>query len=238
MQKRNEVENNNSDLIEKMVEAGVQYGYSKSKRHPSVSSYIHATKNRVDIINLEKTATMVEEVSAHIKSLGAQMKTILFVGTKPEAKEAIKSIALALNMPYVNERWIGGTLSNFSEIKKRINELEKYQKELKTGELEKFTKKERVVLSKKMERLEKYYTGLLGLKKTPDVLFIIDPKKEHIAVAEAKTMNVPVIAVLNSDSNIKVIDYPIVGNDASVLAIKFFTTHMSAAYQSGTSINK
>jgi len=238
MQKRNEVDNNSSDLIEKMVEAGVQYGYSKSKRHPSVSSYIHATKNRVDIINLEKTADMVKEVSAHIQSLGAQMKTILFVGTKPEAKEAIRSIAEALNMPYVNERWIGGTLSNFSEIKKRINELEKYQKELKTGELEKFTKKERVVLSKKMERLEKYYTGLLGLKKTPDALFIIDPKKEHIAVAEAKTMNVPVIAVLNSDSNIKVINYPIVGNDASVPSIKFFTTHMSAAYQSGTSINK
>lgn len=238
MQKRNEVSNNSSDLIEKMFEAGVQYGYSKSKRHPSVSSYIHTTKNRVDIIDLEKTNAMVEEVSAHIKNLGAQMKTILFVGTKPEAKEAIRTIAETLNMPYVNARWIGGTLSNFSEIKKRIAELEKYQKELTTGELEKFTKKERVVLSKKMERLEKYYTGLLGLKKTPDALFIIDPKKEHIAVAEAKTMNVPVIAILNSDSNIKVIDYPIVGNDASLLAIKFFTTHMSNAYQSGTSINK
>lgn len=238
MQKRNEVSNNGSDLIEKMFEAGVQYGYSKSKRHPSVSSYIHTTKNRVDIIDLEKTNAMVEEVSAHIKNLGAQMKTILFVGTKPEAKEAIRTIAETLNMPYVNARWIGGTLSNFSEIKKRIAELEKYQKELTTGELEKFTKKERVVLSKKMERLEKYYTGLLGLKKTPDALFIIDPKKEHIAVAEAKTMNVPVIAILNSDSNIKVIDYPIVGNDASLLAIKFFTTHMSNAYQSGTSINK
>ena len=226
MQKSKEIDKNDSQLIDAMVASGVQYGYSKSKRHPSVSSYIHTTKNKVDIINLEKTNEMVKAVSLYVESLGSQMKTILFVGTKPEAKDAIREVAESLNMPYVNTRWIGGTLSNFSEIKKRIAELEKYQKELKTGELEKYTKKERVVLSKKMERLEKYYTGLLTLKKTPDALFIIDPKKEHIAATEARSMNVPVIGILNTDSNIKGINYPVVGNEGAIAAVKFFTKHL------------
>lgn len=231
MQKSKVIEQNDSKLIEEMVAAGVQYGYSKSRRHPSVASYIHTTKNRVDVINLEKTAVMVKNVAEYMATLGAGAKNILFVGTKPEAKETIKAIAESLNMPYVNERWIGGTLSNFTEIKKRIAELEKYQKESKTGELEKYTKKERLVLSKKMERLEKYYTGLLTLKKTPDVLFIVDPKKEHIAFTEATTMGLPVIGILNTDSNIKGVNYPIVGNDGAFASIKFLVNYLKDAYR-------
>ena len=233
MQKSKEIEKNSSASVEEMFEKGVHYGYSKSRRHPSMASFIYTTKNKVDIIDIEKTDSMLKEALAYVESLASGNKNILFVGAKPEAKEAIKNIADSLNMPYVNETWIGGTLSNFSEIKKRINELEKYNKETKTGELEKYTKKERVVLAKKMERLEKYYTGLLSLKKMPEALFIIDPKKEHIAFKEAKVMNIPVIAVLNTDSNIKGIDYPIVANDGSTMSINFFATKILNAYQNG-----
>ena len=219
--------------IEQMFEAGAHYGYGKSRRHPSVSPYIYATKNKGDIINLEKTSMMLNEAAEFVKNLGARGKTLLFVGTKPEAKTAVKKGAESLIMPCVIERWIGGTISNFIEIKKRIAELENYHKESKEGGLEKYTKKERVVMAKKMDRLSKYYSGLLGLKKTPDALFVIDPRKEHIAVKEAKDKNIPVIALLNSDSNIKDIDYPIIGNDASMPSISLFTEAIVRAYKMG-----
>ena len=220
--------------IEKMFEAGAHYGYSKTRRHPSVSSFVHTTKNRTDIINLEKTSELLEKASEFVKALGAKNKTLLFVGTKPEAKEAVKAVALSLNMPFVAERWIGGTLSNFVEIKKRIAELENYRKEDKEGGLEKYTKKERVVMAKKMEKLARYYSGLVGLKKAPDALFIIDARAEHIAATEARKSDIPVIALVNTDSNIKGISYPIVGNDAGIPSIKLFTTSISNAYKAGT----
>jgi small subunit ribosomal protein S2 len=131
------------------------------------------------------------------------------------------------------ERWIGGTLSNFTEIKKRIIELENYQKDSVGGGLDKYTKKERVVMAKKMEKLARYYTGLLGLKKAPDALFVIDAKSEHIAATEARKSGIPVIALVNSDSNIKGIDYPIVANDSAIPSIKFFASAIESAYKGG-----
>jgi small subunit ribosomal protein S2 len=230
------VENNKKDTkvsIEEMFSAGAHYGYGKTRRHPSVSSYIYATKNKTDIIDLEKTSDMLEKACEFVKSLGSRNKVVLFVGTKPEAKEVIKNTAEALNMPYVNERWIGGTLSNFGEIKKRIAELENYRKENKEGGLEKYTKKERVVMAKKMERLARYYSGLVGLKKLPDTLYIVDAKAESIAQTEGLKANVPVVALINSDSNIKNIDYPIVCNDTGIPSIKLFTEAISNSYKSG-----
>lgn len=221
------------DIIEKMFEAGVHYGYGKTRRHPSVSEYIYATKKKTDIIDLEKTNTLLLKAMDFIRILGSLNKVLLFVGTKPEAKEIIKNTAESLNMPYIVERWIGGTLSNFSEIKKRILELENYQKETKLGGLEKYTKKERVVLAKKMERLTKYYEGLIGLKKIPDALFIIDPKAEKIAETEARKINLPVIALANSDCNIKNIIYPLIGNDTGILSISFFSQKIAQAYKDG-----
>ncbi|MES3031904.1 MAG: 30S ribosomal protein S2 [Patescibacteria group bacterium] len=231
MQKADLKKGDTDTLIEKMFRAGAHYGYSKTRRHPSVSKYIYATKNKGDIIDLEKTSVMLEGATEFVKSLAVQGKTVLFVGTKPEAKEVTKSVAESLNMPYVTERWIGGTLSNFTEIKKRITELENYQKDSKDGGLDKYTKKERVVLAKKMEKLARYYTGLLGLKKAPDALFVVDARAEHIAATEAKNRDIPVISLVNSDSNIKGIDYPIVGNDSSIPSIKFFAVHLSNAYK-------
>ena len=224
---------NKENLVEEMFKTGAQYGYSKTRRHSSVSPFIYTTKNKTDIIDLEKTNIMLNEASEFIKKLGSGNKVILFIGTKPEAKEAVKNVAESLNMPYVTERWIGGTLSNFTEIKKRITELENYKVDTTTGELKKYTKKERLVLSKKMEKLARYYTGLLGLKKIPDALFIVDSKTEHIAATEGRKCNVPVIALTNSDTNIKQLDYPIIANDASIPSIKFFITQISNAYKAG-----
>ncbi|KKR62934.1 30S ribosomal protein S2 [Candidatus Nomurabacteria bacterium RIFCSPHIGHO2_01_FULL_39_220] len=221
-------------IIEKMFKVGAHYGYSKTRRHPSLSKYIYATKNKTDIIDLEKTSKMLERASEFAKSLGAAGKIILFVGTKPEAKNITKNIAESLNMPYVAERWIGGTLSNFTEIKKRIMELENYRKDSAEGNLDKYTKKERVVMAKKMEKLERYYSGLIGLKKAPDALFIIDARGEHIAATETQKSNVPIISLINSDSNIKGIEYPIIGNDSSIPSIKFFGETIASAYKSGT----
>lgn len=219
--------------IEEMFTAGVHYGYGKSRRHPSVTSYIYATKNSSDIIDLEKTSAMLGVACQFAHSLGARNKVILFVGTKPEAKETVKRVAESLNMPYVTERWIGGTLSNFGEIKKRIAALETYHKDSQGGELKKYTKKERLMLAKEMEKLAKYYTGLLGLKKAPDALFVIDAKKEYIAATEARDGGVSVIALINSDSDIKNIDFPIVGNDASIPSIKLVAEAVSKAYKAG-----
>lgn len=227
------VKESDDNLIETMFKAGAHYGYGKSRRHPSVSPYIYATKNKGDIIDLEKTSVLLSTASLFVKGLSATGKIILFVGTKPEAKNIVKSIAESLNMPYVTERWIGGTLSNFTEIKKRITELENYHKDTKEGGLDKYTKKERVVLAKKMEKLARYYTGLLGLKKSPDALFIIDAESEHIAATEARKSDVPVISVVNSDSNIKNITYPIVANDSGIPSIKFFTSFIANAYKTG-----
>jgi len=221
-------------VVEKMFKVGAHYGYSKTRRHPSVSSFIYTTKNKEDIIDLEKTSLMLDKATEFVKELGAKGKTILFVGTKPEAKVAIKDVAESLNMPYVTERWIGGTFSNFTEIKKRITELENYRKDSVGGGLDKYTKKERVVMAKKMEKLTRYYSGLIGLKKAPDAMFVIDAKSEHIAATEAKKSSIPVIALVNSDSNIKGIDYPIVANDSAIPSIKFFAQAILNAYKEGT----
>src|SRR3989339_940415 len=220
-------------IMEKMFEAGAHYGYSKTRRHPSVSPFIYATKNKADIINLEKTSGMLNEAVEFVKNLGVSSKIVLFVGTKPEAKVVIKDLAEMINMPYVVERWIGGTLSNFTEIKKRITELENYRKDSVGGGLDKYTKKERVVMAKKMEKLTRYYSGLVGLKKIPDALFVVDARSEHIATTEAKRSGVPVIASLNSASNIKGIDYPIVANDTAVPSIKFLAKAIGNAYKEG-----
>jgi small subunit ribosomal protein S2 len=220
-------------IIEKMFQAGAHYGYSKTRRHPSVASYIYATKNKGDIINLEKTNILLDTATEFIKDLGSKNKIVLFVGTKPEAKVATKDVAEMLSMPYVAERWIGGTLSNFTEIKKRIAELENYRKDSAEGNLDKYTKKERVVMAKKMEKLSRYYSGLIGLKKAPDAIFIIDAKSEHIAATEARKSGVPVVALMNSDSNIKGIDYPIIGNDSGIPSIKFFAVAIGNAYKEG-----
>jgi small subunit ribosomal protein S2 len=220
-------------LIDQMFEAGVHYGYSKSRRHPSVRSYIYTTKNKIDYIDLEKTAAQVENASQFIKTLSQTGRTVLFVGVKPEARDAAINAGNVLSLPYAKDRWIGGTITNFPEIKKRIARLDDLKIKKEKGELEMYTKKERLMLDREVDRLERYFGGMLTLKKTPDALIVVDPKKEHIAVVEAKRMNIPVIAIASTDCNIKEVDYPIVANDGSRGSIAFILDTLVQAYKDG-----
>jgi len=221
------------NTIEEMFRAGVHYGYSKSRRHPSASQYVFTTKNGVDIIDIEKTEELLKKALEFITKLAASGKTILFVGTKPEARQQIIETALVLNMPYVGERWVGGALTNFPEIKKRIVKLLDLRSQKEKGELDKYTKKERLLIDREMEDMTKNFQGLTGITRTPDVVFIVDPKKEQIAVMEAKKMNLPIISLLNTDCNLKQVQYPIIANDASVSSITFFLSKIKEAYNSG-----
>jgi small subunit ribosomal protein S2 len=225
--------NTQNSKTEEMFRAGVHYGYAKSRRHPSTTPYIFTTKNGVDIINIEKTAELLEKVLEQVSLYGATGKTILFVGTKAEAKQQIIETALALNMPYVGERWVGGSLTNYSEIKKRIFKLLDLRDQKEKGGFDKYTKKERLLIDREMDDMTKNFQGFTSMTRTPDVMFVVDPKKEHIAVTEAKQMNIPIIALMNSDCDLKKVEFPIVGNDSSVSSISFFLAQIKNAYANG-----
>ena len=199
--------------------SGVHYGYSRTRRHPTVTPFLYGTKNGADIINIDKIIPQLEAASKFLSELGAAGKTVLFIGVKPEARAALTDTAIALRQPYVTERWIGGILTNFGEIKRRIEKLEKMKEERVSGEYAKYTKKEQLLLNREMERLNKYFSGLIGMTKMPDAVVVVDSKKEHIAIAEARKMNIPVIALGNTDCSIRAITYPIVANDSSASSI-------------------
>lgn len=222
-----------SSKIDEMHAVGAHFGYTRTRRHPSAKPYVLGSKNRVDILNLEKIEEGLNKAKEFVKSLASTGKVIIFVGAKPEAKDAIKKAAEELNQPYVIERWIGGTLTNFPEIKKRIDKLAKLLEEREKGVTAVYTKKERLLIDREIARLEKYFAGLASLKNIPGAVFVIDSKKEHIAVKEAKLMKVPVISVSNSDCDLKQINYPIVGNDSSLSSIAFFVKEIVEAYKEG-----
>ncbi len=219
-----------------MFAAGAHFGLGRSRRHPTTTPFIFGTKNSTDIFDLEKTADTLQAAQAAITAYAKEGKTILFVGGKKEASAAVKLAALSLNMPYVDGRWIGGTLSNFGQIRKRIDRFEKLVSDREKGELAKYTKRERMLIDKEIASLEKMFFGIVSLKKIPDALFVIDPRREKIAVKEAQGMNVPVIALAGSDCDIREVKYPILGNDASKASIAYFLDEVAKAYQAGKKI--
>ncbi len=223
----------NNDVIDTMFKVGAHFGYQKSRRDASTTSFIFGTKNKVEIIDLEKTAEQLEKAKEFVTALGKAGKQMLFVGGKSEAKTAIKIGAMSVDMPYVDGRWIGGAITNFPEIKKRIAKFEDLQKQKEKGELTKYTKKERLLIDREIDNLDVMFSGIVSMKDAPKALFVIDPKKEFIAVAEAKKFNIPVIALANTDCNIKLLDFPIVANDASVSSIEFFVSEIVKAYKAG-----
>ena len=202
------------------MEAGVHFGYSRTRRHPTVTPFLYGSKGGVDIIDLEKTAPQIEAAAAFLAELGAAGKTALFVGVKPEARAHTAEVAQSLKQPFITERWIGGTLTNFFQMKKRIEKLEHLKEERVSGGFDKYTKKEQSLLNSEMERLNKYFAGLIGMTKLTDVVVVVDSKKEHIAIAEARKMGVSVIAIGNTDCSIRGITYPIIANDSSASSIK------------------
>ena len=217
--------------VTELFKVGAHFGFIKSRRHPTTTPYIFGLKNRVEIFNLEKTEPLLAAAVEFVKKLASEKKTILFVGGKSEAKRAIRKAGEALNMPFVPGRWVGGAISNFGEIKKRIEKLLDLTSKREKGELGKYTKKERLLIDREIARLETLFSGLVPLTKTPDAIFIVDPKKEHNALAEAKAFNIPVIALCGSDCDISLIDYPIVGNDATLSSVNYIVDQVIAAYK-------
>lgn len=197
------------------MEAGVHYGYSRTRRHPTTTPFLYGNKDGIDIIDVEKVMPQIEAAAGFLRELTNAGKLILFVGTKPEAREAIMDIATTLHQPFVVERWIGGILTNFTEIKRRIQKLEGMKEDRVSGALEKYTKKEQLLLNRELNRLQKYFSGVITLTKMPDAIVIVDSKKEHIAVKEARKLNIPVVAIGNTDCSTRGITYPIVANDGT-----------------------
>lgn len=217
-------------MIDNMFKAGAHFAFSRTRRHPSITPYIFGVKNKVEIFDLEKTSELLQKAKDFVAKLAKEGKTILFVGGKSEARNAIKISALSINMPYVDGRWIGGTLTNSVQIRKRVEKMERLTSEKEKGELTKYTKKERLLIDREIANLERFFSGIVSMKELPKAIFVIDPKKEKNAIKEAQDMGVSVIALLGSDCNIKGIDYPIVGNDASQASVSFFTSEISKAY--------
>ncbi|MEI8339804.1 MAG: 30S ribosomal protein S2 [bacterium] len=228
----------NKEIIDAMFKAGAHFGFSKSRRHASTAPYIFGVKNKVEIINLEKTAELLEKAAAFVATLAAEGRQILFVGGKSEAHASVKNGALSIDMPYAAGRWIGGTITNFTEIKKRITKYETLLSQREKGELSKYTKKERLLIDRQIDKLEKLFSGLVVLKDAPKALFVVDPRKEEIAVAEAMSAGIPVIALAGTDCNISKIKYPIVANDSSVSSINYFISEITKAYKKGKSAVK
>lgn len=213
--------NTQGTLTEKMVEAGVHYGYTRTRRHPSAKAFLYASKDRSDIIDLSKTEAQLELALRVMAEAIRGGKQILFSGNKPEAQQLTKEIALALRMPYSTQRWIGGTLTNFGEIKKRIEKLQDLLSKKEKGELSVYTKKERLLIDRSIEKMDNSFGGLSEMKQLPAALFVIDSLSEDTAVKEANFMHIPVISISNTDCNLKMIDYPIVANDNSQASLKF-----------------
>lgn len=223
----------NQTLIDSMFSAGAHFAYSRSRRHPSVTPFIFGAKNKVELFDLEKTSEVFAKTLEFIKTLGKENKTILFVGGKSEARKAVANAGLALAMPYVDGRWIGGALTNFKEIRKRIEKYERLVGERERGELIKYTKKERLLIDREIDNLEIMFGGIVSMKELPKAMFVVDAKREHIAVKEAQDMGIPVISLVGSDCNIRDVQYPVIGNDSSKASIEFFLSTVVKAYEEG-----
>jgi len=239
METENKQETIDMNQIEKMFDVGAHYAYTKTKRHPSTKSFIFGSKNGVELFDLEKTIDCLENVKSFIKEiLKISNKQILFVGSKSEVRDIVKKSAEKIGMPNVTNRWVGGTLTNFDEIKKRVEKYQKLLEEKETGGLDKYTKKERNKIGKEILKLEKKFAGIVSMKTLPSALFVIDSKYEAIAVEEAIQKNIPIIALVNSDCDIKKIDYPILANDSICESVQFFVDEISSVCKASPKIKE
>jgi small subunit ribosomal protein S2 len=218
-----------SITLDALKKSGLQYGYSRTRRHPSIKPFIEGNANGIDFINLESTKKQLEDAIVYLKAMQAAGKVILFVGVKPEIRQIIKEVALSVNSPYIAERFIGGTLTNFPQMKKRIEKLHDLLKKKETGELAVYTKKEQLLIQRDIDRLDRDFGGISSLTNIPHVVVIVDPRHEIMCVKEAKLLHIPVVALSNTDCTIEGIEYPIVGNDGSVPAVKFVLETMKEA---------
>ncbi len=206
--------------IDDLAKAGVAYGYQKARRHSSTKGSIYTTQNGVDIIDLAKTKTQIVEAINFLKTIREQNKKIIFIGEKPEIVQSIKEIALSLDESYIVTRFIGGSITNFPQIKKRIEKLHTMLDDKEKGEWTKFTKKEQLLMQREVEKLDKNFGGISSLTNLPGALVVVDSKFEEIPVREAAIAHIPVISLSNTDCDISTIEYPIVCNDSSKSSVE------------------
>ena len=216
-----------------MLKAGVHFGHQKSRWHPKMEQYIFGVRNGVHIIDLEKTQEQLEKALNYVKNLAAKGQVILFVGTKRQAREITKAAAISCEMPYLVERWIGGLLTNFDEVKRRLKKYHNLKEMFASGEIEKYTKKEQVTMKKQLEKLDKYLIGLTSLDKMPDALYIADMRTEKTALAEAERTEVPTVAVCDTNVNPEQVNYAIPANDDAVNSIKLIVEIVAEAVKEG-----
>ncbi|MCF6464707.1 30S ribosomal protein S2 [Clostridium sp. Cult2] len=216
-----------------LLEAGVHFGHQTRRWNPKMAEYIFTERNGIYIIDLQKTVKMVEEAYNFIKEVAAEGGEILFVGTKKQAQEAIETEAKRCGMHYVNQRWLGGMLTNYKTIRKRIDRLHELGKMEEEGIFDVLPKKEVIQLNHERERLEKFLGGIKDMDGTPDALFVVDPRKERIAVNEARILGIPVVAIVDTNCDPDEIDYVIPGNDDAIRAVKLLTETMANAVLEG-----
>ena len=219
--------------MKQLLEAGVHFGHQTRRWDPKMAEYIFQARNGIHIIDLQKTSKKLDEAYAFLKEQAEEGKTVLFVGTKKQAQECVKEAAEKCGMYYVNQRWLGGTLTNFSTIRKRIGRLLELEKMQEDGTFEVLPKKEVILLKKEMEKLEKNLGGIKEMTEVPGVMFIVDPKKEKIGILEARKLGIPVIGLVDTNCNPQDVDYAIPGNDDAIRAVKLIADCMANAVIEG-----
>lgn len=215
--------------MKQLLEAGVHFGHQAKKWNPKMKKYIYTVRNDIHIINLEDTAALSDKAYFFIRDMAAAGKTILFVGTKKQAQEAVAQDAQRCGMYYINSRWLGGTLTNFKTIRSRIERLNKLNQMEKVGEFNLLPKKEVIKLKAEREKLEKNLGGIKEMTELPGVLFVVDPKKEHIAIAEARSLNIPIVGIVDTNCDPDLIDYVIPANDDAIRSVKLIVSAMADA---------
>ena len=219
--------------MKQLLEAGVHFGHQTRRWNPKMAEYIYTERNGIYIINLQKTVKKIEEAYAFVKEVAESGQDILFVGTKKQAQDSIKEEAERVGMYYVNARWLGGMMTNFKTIKQRIERLNQLRKMEEDGTFDLLPKKEVIKLNLEIEKLDKYLGGIKDMKKLPGALFIVDPRKEKIAVAEAKKLGIPVVAIVDTNCDPDEVDYVIPGNDDAIRAVKLITATIANAVIEG-----
>jgi len=219
--------------MKQLLEAGVHFGHQTRRWNPKMAQYIFTERNGIYIIDLQKTVKKMEEVYNIVKDLAGQGETILFVGTKKQAQEAVKEEAERCGMYFVNERWLGGMLTNFTTIRRRVARLKQLEKMEEDGTLEVLPKKEVLELMKERERLTRFLGGIKEMEELPGVLFVVDPRKEKIAVAEARRLGIPIVAIVDTNCDPDEIDYVIPGNDDAIRAVRLITAKIADAVIEG-----
>lgn len=218
-----------------LLESGVHFGHQTRRWNPKMSQFIFTARNGIHIIDLQKTMQKVKSTYAAMRDLSAKGGTVLFVGTKKQAQAAVKEYAEKCEMFYVSERWLGGFLTNFKTVSKSVKRLKELERMQENDDWDAETKKERLELKRELDKKDKIFSGIKNMKKLPDALFIIDPKRETIAVNEAKKLNIPIFAVVDTNCNPEEIDFPIPGNDDAIRAIALFLDCMARAITEGRS---